>query len=308
MSFSPQTELVYIPVMDAKQIFDARGIDPGTYKPDRVEMWTGFTDLVGRDETESRPENKIDAFKQAAWLKAWDPRRNKEVWNAEQPGLWAGGTLTTAGRLVFIGQANGDLAAYSAGTGEKLWHFSCGRPISAPPISYALDGIQYIAVLTGWGGSPAVEGAMSSPGGLRMTYRDGGRGLFVFALDGKASAPVHAVASVVPIDVPEFRPDDEKVKRGEHLFDNNCNYCHGTDALSGGAAPDLRASPLAANRKMLGEIVLNGLLQLRGMPQYPGFSDEDVDAIYHYIRWRARKDLSCLGSTGHDGVCSGATN
>jgi quinohemoprotein ethanol dehydrogenase len=103
---------------------------------------------------------------------------------------------------------------------------------------------------------------------------------------------MHAVASVIPIDSAGFHPDEEKVKRGEHLFDHNCSYCHGTDALSGGAAPDLRASPAAANRKTLGEIVLNGLLQIRGMPQYPDFSDEDVDSIYHYIRWRARKDLA----------------
>jgi quinohemoprotein ethanol dehydrogenase len=116
---------------------------------------------------------------------------------------------------------------------------------------------------------------------------------------------VHAVAEVVPIDIPEFRPDDEQVKRGEHVFDNNCSYCHGTDALSGGQAPDLRASALAADRKMLGEIVLNGIFQPGGMPKYPDFSAEDVGAIYHYIRWRARKDLACLRRAGPDSACSG---
>ena len=307
MSFSPQTGLVYVPVMDAKQVFDARGINPDTYKPDRVEMWVGFSDLVGRDASKSGPQSNVDTFKQGAWLKAWDPRLNKEVWRAQQPGLWAGGTLATAGGLVFIGEASGDLAAYDAATGEKLWHVGCGRPISAPPISYALDGVQYVAVLVGWGGSPAVEGAYSKPGGLRMTYRDGGRGLFVFALDGKLPLPKRPVAAVVPIDIPDFHPDEEKVKRGEHLFDNNCNYCHGTDALSGGAAPDLRASPLAADRKMLSDIVLNGTLQLRGMPQYPDFSDDDVDSIYHYIRWRVRKDLKCADDRGDD-ACSGTAN
>jgi quinohemoprotein ethanol dehydrogenase len=134
---------------------------------------------------------------------------------------------------------------------------------------------------------------MSEPGGMRMTYGDGGRALFVFALDGKGrSQPVHAVAKVVPIDVRGFRPDVGKVKRGEHLFDNNCNYCHGTDALSGGQAPDLRASPLAADRQALGKIVLEGLLQLQGMPKYPDLSEEDVESLYHYIRWRAREDLA----------------
>ena len=301
MSFNPKTGLVYIPGMDGKQIYDARGIDPNTYKADGVEMWTGYSDVVGRDPF--APKTGSDDFKQAAWLKAWDPRTNKPVWQAEQPGLFAGGTLTTAGGLVFIGQATGDLAAYDASSGDKLWHFNCGRPISASPVSYEVDGAQYVAVLVGWGGDPAIEGSMSEPGGLRMTYRDGGRGLFVFALDGKASHPARAVAKMVPIDIPEFHPDDDKVKRGEHLFDNNCNYCHGTDALSGGQAPDLRASPLAADRKTLGQIVLGGALQLQGMPQYPDFSDDDVDALYHYIRWRARKDLACLRVAGADGAC-----
>jgi quinohemoprotein ethanol dehydrogenase len=301
MSFNPKTGLVYIPGMDGKQIYDARGIDPNTYKADGVEMWTGYSDVVGRDPSAPKPGS--DDFKQAAWLKAWDPRTNKPVWQAEQPGLFAGGTLTTAGGLVFIGQATGDLAAYDARSGDKLWHFNCGRPISASPVSYEVDGAQYVAVLVGWGGDPAIEGSMSEPGGLRMTYRDGGRGLFVFALDGKALEPTHAVAKVVPIDIPEFHPDDDKAKRGEHLFDNNCNYCHGTDALSGGQAPDLRASPLAADRKTLGQVVLGGALQLQGMPQYPDFSDDDVDALYHYIRWRARKDLACLRVAGADGAC-----
>ena len=144
-----------------------------------------------------------------------------------------------------------------------------------------------------------------------MTYRDGGRGLFVFTLDGNAPALMREVAPVIPIDVAQFRPDAGKVKRGEHLFDNNCSYCHGTDALSGGAAPDLRASPLAANPQTLREIVLNGLLLTRGMPQYPDFSAADVDSIYHYIRWRARRDLPCPDSDGGQSAaakCSGSTH
>lgn len=288
MSFNPLTGLAYIPGMDGKQIFDARGTDPKNYRAEGVEMWTGFSDVVGRDLAAARRPG--DTFKQGAWLEAWDPRTNRVVWRAEQPGLFAGGTLTTGGGLVFIGQANGDLAAYDAQTGEKVWRFNCGRPISAAPISYSVDDTQHVAVLVGWGGDPAIEGSMSEPGGLRMAYRDGGRALFVFSLDGRKSEPVSAVAKFVPFDVPGFRPDPRKVKRGEHLFDNNCNYCHGTDAVSGGQAPDLRASPLAADRNALGRIVLDGILQLQGMPRYQDFSNEDVDSLYHYIRWRAQQN------------------
>ena len=303
MSFSPRTGLVYIPGMDVKQILDPRGLDPRSYKADRVEQWIGYSDIVGRSE-EARRVSQADTFKQSAWIQARDPRTNRMVWQITQPGLWAGGTLVTAGNLVFIGQATGELVAYDAGTGAEVWKFACGRPISAPPISYELDGIQYVAVLVGWGGMPAVEGALTEPA-LRMTYRDGGRGLFVFKLGGAGSFQSQPVAAVVPIDVPNFTPDSAKVKLGEHLFDNNCNLCHGTDALSGGSAPDLRASPLAADRHILGDIVLEGRLQLRGMPQYVDFSNDDVDSLYHYIRWRARTDLECQArlASGADRAC-----
>ena len=79
---------------------------------DRVETWTGYSDVIGRDRTASKAGD--DTFRQGAWLKAWNPLTNREVWRAEQPGLWAGGTLTTSGGLVFIGLANGDLAAFDA--------------------------------------------------------------------------------------------------------------------------------------------------------------------------------------------------
>jgi quinohemoprotein ethanol dehydrogenase len=289
MSFSPDTGLTYIPGMDVRQVLDVRGIDPKTYKAGPVDQWMGYSDIIGRGVGRGG-----DTFEPSAWLKAFDPKTGKTAWQVKQPGLWSGGTLTTHGNLIFIGQANGDLAAYNAETGVKLWAFACGRPITAAPISYALNGTQYVAVLAGWGGSPAVEGALSEPGGLRMTYRDGGRGLYVFALNGTASTQLPPVAKVVPIDVPTFQPDEKLVRVGEHLFDNTCNLCHGTDALSGGAAPDLRASPLAADRTTLGNIVLKGLLQVRGMPQYVDFADRDVDALYHYIRWRARRDLRCM--------------
>ena len=300
MSYSPRTGLVYIPGMDVKQILDARGIDPDSYKPDRVEQWLGYSDIVGRSP-EALAALQADKSEQSAWLQARDPRTNKMVWQVKQPGLWAGGTLTTGGDLVFIGQASGHLVAYDGRSGQELWRFNCGRAISAPPISYELDGRQYVAVLVGWGGMPAVEGALADPAS-RMTYRDGGRGLFVFALGGKASARMTPVGSVIPIDVTDFVPDPDSVKRGEHLFDNNCNLCHGTDVLSGGEAPDLRASPLAANRKTLGDIVLRGTLLLRGMPRYVDFSEADVDSLFQYIRWRARKDLACQArpATGGD--------
>lgn len=306
MSFSPRTGLMYIPGMDGKQVFDARGIDPNTYKADRVEQWLGYSDIIGRHPDEGSASSTPDTAEQSSWLQARDPRTNKRIWQVKQPGLWSGGTLATAGDLVFIGQASGHLAAYEARTGEELWKFYCGRPITAAPISYEIDGIQYVAVLVGWGGTPAVEGGLDDPK-LRMTYRDGGRGLFVFALNGNASPKLSAPAVVKILDVPGFVPDPVKVQRGEHLFDNNCNLCHGTDAVSGGSTPDLRASPLAADKQALTNIVLHGALLLRGMPHYVDFSESEVDDIYHYIRYRARTDLACAAASKGDKLAQTAS-
>ncbi len=60
-----------------------------------------------------------------------------------------GGVLATAGDVVFTGEGNGDFSAFNARTGERLWTFNCGAGVNAPPISYELDGVQYIAVAAG---------------------------------------------------------------------------------------------------------------------------------------------------------------
>lgn len=289
MSFNPRTGLVYIPVVDLQGSYDARGIDPETWTRAPFSYWTGYSDIVGRDIVQNAEQNNIWGDSSSAWLQARDPRTNTMAWQVKQPGLWAGGTLTTGGGLVFIGQASGLLVAYDARTGKELWKYDCGRPISAAPISYGIGGVQYISVLVGWGGTPSAEGALGDPS-MRMGYRDGGRRLLTFALRGQSSMPTVPAAPVVPIDVPGFKIDPAKVRRGERLFDATCSICHGTNVLSGGGAPDLRGSGVASNPESLRQVVLGGALTARGMPQYTGFSAGDVEAIYHYIRSRARED------------------
>ena len=66
--------------------------------------------------------------------------------------IWNGGTLATAGDLVFQGTADGYFSAYDAATGERLWRFNAGLGIIAAPISYSVGGKQYVSVLVGYGG------------------------------------------------------------------------------------------------------------------------------------------------------------
>ncbi len=82
-------------------------------------------------------------------LSAIDPETGKIKWQykADEPML--GGVLATAGNVVFAGEMNGDFDAFNAATGQKLWHFNLGAGVNAPPITYRVDGKQYIAVAAG---------------------------------------------------------------------------------------------------------------------------------------------------------------
>ena len=79
-------------------------------------------------------------------LLAWNPVTQKEAWHARYPVAVGGGVLATAGNLVFQGRADGILAAYRATDGKQLWSFDAGTGIMAPPVTYQVDGVQYVSV------------------------------------------------------------------------------------------------------------------------------------------------------------------
>ncbi len=120
-------------------------------------------------------------------LQAWDPVRHKLVWRADGGGGIGGGTVTTGGNLVFHVIPDGRLVAYSADKGEKLFEVQTGRVGMAPPITYEIDGKQYVAFLGGAGRGAATMGPVDDK-------VDNPPLLFVFALDGKAPLPTPAAA------------------------------------------------------------------------------------------------------------------
>ena len=127
----------------------------------------------------SRPDGALGS------LLAWDPVRQERAWEVPLDGLWQAGTLTTAGNLVFHGRSDGHLAAHDATTGAELWRFNVGSGISAPPITYAVGGRQYVALLVGWGGAMAgVGGRLTAAHG--WSYGVHPRRLIAFSLDGDA--------------------------------------------------------------------------------------------------------------------------
>lgn len=277
MSFNPATGLVYIPILELPGYYNDKGIDPAKWEH-KSKMWSvGLNVDVG----------DIPADIGGSFLLAWDPVAKRSAWRVPTAGAWPGGTLTTQGNLVFQGQADGNLLAFNARTGEKLWQFDAGLGITAPPISYRVDGRQYVSVLVGWGGAgPLVGGSLFAKYG--WGFRNTERRLLTFALDAHGRLPSAPAAKIVPVDVPGRQPDPESVAAGERLYGEHCQSCHGYDAIGGGSAPDLRASMMASTLDGFKSVVLGGALQSAGMARFGNLKEDEVQAVFHYIRDRAR--------------------
>jgi PQQ-dependent dehydrogenase (methanol/ethanol family) len=134
MSFNPQTGLVYIPSINL--CMDMEGAEPA-YQ--RGKFYLAFEFDLGK----GGPGGYMGE------LMAWDPVKQQKVWGNKDELPWLGGTLTTRGGLTFHGDIKGMFKALDARTGALLWQFNTGSGISAAPITYELDGKQYVAVVSG---------------------------------------------------------------------------------------------------------------------------------------------------------------
>jgi quinohemoprotein ethanol dehydrogenase len=279
MSFNAATGLVYIPTLEMMGSFDDTGVTLKDYKVNRTQLNVGLKQIVAGDVPK-------DAGRSA--LLAWDPLAQKAVWNLPTPGFWNGGTMTTAGGLVFQGQADGLMNAYDARDGRKLWSFDAHMGISGAPITFSAGGRQYVAVVAGWGGSaPAFFGGLTAQHGWQARVQP--HRLLAFALDAKGSLPSTPPPAIAqPVDDPAFVVDDDKARDGALIFSGRCTVCHGLGAVAAGYAPDLRASPIPLNARTFADVVRDGLLEVRGMPRYPELSDAELDSLRHYLRARAR--------------------
>lgn len=283
MSFNPRTGLAYLPTVEMPQYFTDAQTDRKQWRTQPFSYNTGYDIL------------QVEGFNDiqlSAHLLAWNPLTQTKAWEVPLPGLWNGGTMTTAADLVFQGNATGEVAAYHARTGEKLWSFAAGIGIVGAPISYRLGAKQYVAVLAGWGGSlPGAFGAGVAQYG--WSYGAQPRRLLVFALDThRQLRMVPPSAPAVPVDDPKLAIDRGAAKSGDPLFNSNCQLCHGFGAIAGGVAPDLRASTLALSPDAFRAVVKEGLLERRGMPRFEELGDAELRSLYWYIRQRARADLA----------------
>ncbi|MFP3948668.1 MAG: c-type cytochrome, partial [Longimicrobiales bacterium] len=264
MSFNPRTGLVYIP---AQRNSYAYGHEEDFQYQEGV--WN-----TGIGPTEDAVGEPVPP---SGFLLAWDPVAQEERWRVEYDDMWNGGTLSTGGDLVFQGTSDWRFVAYRATDGEQLWEVAVPTGVIGGPISYELDGTQYIAVMAGWGG---VYG-----------LRTGGRGstgrLLVFALGGTESLAADPAAAPEEREPPTtaipVNASEEAVARGAEIYAQQCAQCHGPAAMSGGVIPDLRyADPEVY--ESFEDIVLAGTRSEQGMPSFSQWLDaEDVEAVRAYV-------------------------
>jgi len=269
MAFNPKTGLVYIPAQEI-------GLTYASVK-DFKRASIGWN--IGM-ATANMPNAK-------GYLLAWDPVKQKEVWRANYLGPWNGGVLSTAGNLVFQGNAAAFFSAYRADDGERLWTAPAQSAIMAAPISYQLDGEQYVAVLSGWGGAyPFMEGEQSRrSGNTRNVSR-----LLVFKLGGQGRLPALPADAALPLDPPPASANAHTVAVGADLFGRFCGVCHGEAAIGGGVVPDLRTSPFLGTDAW-NSIVLDGALRQGGMAAFAPVLDRgQAAAIGDYVIQRANED------------------
>ena len=282
MSFSPDTGLVYIPAQQVPFLY-AREKD-FVHKPGE---WNLGVDLLGTPlplDTQARAQ--IVAGLQGRLI-AWNPVTQKAAWQVEHPAPWNGGTLATAGGIVFQGLTDHTLRAYDAANGSLLWQYPTQDAVITAPVTYVTEGVQYIAVTVGNGGGmpltlPTFDGPKSTPNGR----------ILVFALDGKASLPEFTPVKRELAHVEgELGRDEES--RAFGLFGRYCAACHGIETLSAGVLPDLRFSPATANPSLWKSVVVDGAYESRGMVGFGSrFDAEDAELIRRYVGEQAKHYLA----------------
>jgi alcohol dehydrogenase (cytochrome c)/quinohemoprotein ethanol dehydrogenase len=272
-AFSPETGLVYIPSWDA--YFIMAGAPPGS-RPPGGGFSLGINMGVKVEPGKLQP---YDRHGVSGRLKAWDPLARKVVWETEpySEGLPTSGVLATAGNLVFMGNGVGKvLSAYDAKSGAKLWSFDTKTAVFAAPITYWLDGVQYVAASVGG----VAQGGYFAPTHARM---------LVFALGGKAALPIPEPYTPPPLNPPPSTASVQTITHGGEVYSQYCSVCHGANGLQARTSfPNLTVTPLLWTQEGFDYVVLQGGRADRGMGSFgKDLKAEDAAAVREYLISRA---------------------
>ena len=184
--------------------------------------------------------------------------------------------------MVFQGVGTGAFNAYAARSGERLWSFATQAPVFSAPITYLAHGKQYLTILVGSG---TASGLFALPG-----KNDAGsqkKRVLTFALGRNAVLPPQTNIEFHASTDPDYHPDPALAQQGGDIYLHRCLMCHGGEVVSGGTAPDLRASLVPLSESAFDAIVSGGALVVNGMPRFEELNAIEIEALRQYIRSRA---------------------
>jgi quinohemoprotein ethanol dehydrogenase len=257
MSYSPELGLVYF---SARQSTSSYAVDR-SYKPVQFDSNVGALTALVKESN--------------SYLLAWDPVLQREVWRVPDGD---GGTLATSGNLVIQGTARQSLAIYRATDGARLWEMATQASPLAGPITYMVDGAQYVAVSAGGSSAPGENSARRSVARI-LAFRVGG--------NSKLPDLPSVREPLIPASAPAAGP--EAINRGASVYQRVCARCHGSHAISGSGVPDLRKMS-SQTRAQFMDIVLKGARSERGMGSFADIvSEADAQEIEAYLLARARE-------------------
>jgi quinohemoprotein ethanol dehydrogenase len=272
-AYSPATGLIYIPTEHA---YSPMVYDPN-YKVSDTGTNLGIQFRARPAWYAAHPEKKRAS---TSLLQAWDPKTGRQVWAGDEGQGANGGAVATAGELVFEGNGAGhQLRAFDARTGKVLWAFDAQTAVLASPISYELDGKQYIAVSVG--------------GNASDYYAPNYSRLLVFTLEGKAKLPQTQPYTPRPLMPPplDAQATAADLRAGEQLYARNCLMCHGDRGRQArGLFPDLTRTPMLYTQDGFNAVVLQGQLSTRGMASFgDALEPEDTFRIRNFLIDAANK-------------------
>jgi quinohemoprotein ethanol dehydrogenase len=274
MSLSGRTGLVYIPTAHSGEALLAAPRTPHLQERMNTGVQIAFaTQLLAPPKTlpaALRPVTapsylkKVPSLDMHASLKAWDPIAHKVVWEHKYPSFMDhGGVLSSAGGIVIQGSIDGKLRVFNDETGAVIKEIDTGTPLIAAPMTYTVNGVQYVAVLAGSGGG---GWNLWMPGNVAATRGNDNR-ILAFRLDGGATPMPPELAPIAAMPEPPAQvgtPAD--IAAGGSLFARNCAGCHGNADRA--PVPDLRRSGFLHDSAAFASVVRGGLLEKAGMPSW----------------------------------------
>jgi PQQ-dependent dehydrogenase (methanol/ethanol family) len=292
-AYSPDTGLAYIPAWEAYMTM-ANPAPAAMENARRGTTASGFS--LGVAFGGPTPEGGLKPYARTGVrgrLTAWDPVTRKIAWTAEPyaGGLPTSGVLATAGNLVLMGNGAGKtLNVFDAKTGATLWTFDAKTAVFAAPISYELDGKQYIAASVGG----AAQGGYFAPTNARM---------LVFALGGKAVLPEPAPYTPPPLNPPSVTASADVIAHGEQVYGQYCSVCHGANGVQARTSfPNLTVTPLLHTQEGFDQVVLKGGRADKGMGSFASeIKAEDTVAVREYLVSRANAIKEAPATQGGPG-------